>query len=129
VTWSYSQATGEISHDGEYIATGYAGLEPDLSKPGSQGIPFKGPLPQGTYNIGPPMADGGHMGTYVLPLNPWSGNNIFDRSGFYISRRYPGAQQVRLQRLYCSGPTVAHHDRSVKRHRTYGRGVRCKRFR
>ncbi len=84
MTWSYSQATGELSHDGEYIATGYAGIGPDLNKPSSQDIPFKGPLPQGTYNIGPPMADGGHMGPYVLPLNPWPGNNMFDRLGFYI---------------------------------------------
>ena len=93
MTWSYSQATGQLTHDGEYIAAGYAGLGPDLNKPDSQNIPFKGPLPRGTYNIGPPMADGGHMGPYVLPLSPWSGNNMFDRSGFYVHGDTPARDQ------------------------------------
>jgi hypothetical protein len=84
MTWSYRQSTGQLSHDGEMIATGYAGIGPDLNNRNSQGIAFKGPLPQGTYNIGPPVADGGHMGPYVLPLTPWPVNNMFGRSGFFI---------------------------------------------
>ncbi len=84
MTWNYRQSTGALSHDGEYIATGYAGIKPGLNDPVAQDQPFVGPLPAGTYTIGAVMANGGHMGPYVLPLTPWSGNKMFGRDGFFI---------------------------------------------
>jgi hypothetical protein len=84
MTWTYQQSTGQLSHNGEFIATGYAGIGPDCNNPASQNVPFKGPLPQGTYTIDPVLDDGGHMGPFVLPLTPWPNNNMFGRSGFYI---------------------------------------------
>jgi hypothetical protein len=84
MTWNYSQSSGQLSHDGEMIATGYSGIGPGLNNPSDENVPFQGPLPKGTYDIGQLMADGGHMGPFVLPLNPWAVNNMFGRSGFFI---------------------------------------------
>jgi hypothetical protein len=84
MTWNYQQSTGQLSHDGELIATGYAGIGDGLNNPTAQNQSFVGPLPAGTYTIGEAMADGGHMGPFVLPLTPWSVNQMFGRSGFFI---------------------------------------------
>jgi hypothetical protein len=84
MTWSYTQGSGQLSHDGEIIGKGYAGVAAGWNNPAAQDQPFVGPLPQGTYTIGEPMADGGHMGPYVLPLTPWTNNNMFGRAGFFV---------------------------------------------
>jgi hypothetical protein len=84
MAWTYRQSDGGLLHAGEFIATGYAGIGPDLNNPASEGIAFKGPIPRGTYTIGPVQPDGGHMGPFVLPLTPWPVNNMFGRSGFFI---------------------------------------------
>jgi hypothetical protein len=84
VTWNYKQSTGGVSHDGEFITTGYAGIVPGLNDPTAQAQPFVGPLPQGTYTIGAVVQNGGHMGPYVIPLEPWSANQMFGRAGFFI---------------------------------------------
>ena len=84
MTWNYQQSTGQLSHGGELIATGYAGIGAGLNNPAAQNQPFVGPLPAGTYTIGAVMADGGHMGPFVLPLTPWSVNQMFGRAGFFI---------------------------------------------
>jgi hypothetical protein len=82
--WVYSQSTGSLSHEGEVITTGYSGLGSDLNNPDAQSHPFTGPIPQGDYTIGAAVADGGHMGPFVLPLTPSAANNMFGRAGFYI---------------------------------------------
>ena len=84
MTWNYKQSTGGVSHDGEFITTGYAGIVPGLNDPTAQAQPFVGPLPQGTYTIGAVVQNGGHMGPYVIPLEPWSANQMFGRAGFFI---------------------------------------------
>jgi hypothetical protein len=84
MSWSYEQLTGNISHDGEAIATGYAGIGAGLNNPNEQDQPFVGPLPRGTYTIGAPIANGGHLGPFVLPLTPWATNQMFGRAGFFI---------------------------------------------
>jgi len=80
----YQQSTGKLSHSGEFIAEGYSGKPPSVNDPNAQDQPHQGPLPRGTYTIGPPVQDGGHMGPFVLPLTPWSVNNMFQRDGFFI---------------------------------------------
>jgi hypothetical protein len=94
MSWSYSQSTGNLSHEGEFIAKGYAGIGGCCNKSDKQDVPFEGPLPRGSYTIGPPMADGGHMGPYVLPLTPWPGNNMFGRAGFFIHGDTPSRDQT-----------------------------------
>jgi hypothetical protein len=82
--WKYDQASGALTHDGEMIATGYAGKPPSKNIPADQDKPFLGPLPRGGYTIGQPVANGGHMGPYVLPLTPDPANDMFGRDGFFI---------------------------------------------
>jgi len=84
MTWSYSQQSGQLSHDGELIATGYSGIGAGLNNPAAQDQPFVGPLPRGSYGIGAVVADGGHLGPFVMPLTPWAVNNMFGRAGFFI---------------------------------------------
>ena len=84
MSWSYAQSTGQLAHDGEGIATGYSGKGAGLNNPGQANVPFTGPLPVGSYTIEGPIADGGHLGPFVLPLSPWPVNNMFGRSGFFI---------------------------------------------
>jgi len=84
MTWSYSQSTGALSHNGEFIATGYSGIGDGLNNPADQDQPFVGPLPQGSYTIGAVEIDGGHLGPYVMPLDPQASNTMFGRDGFFI---------------------------------------------
>jgi hypothetical protein len=84
MTWTYEQSTGRLSHDGEPIETGYAGNGSGLNNPAEQATENVGPLPQGTYDIGPARADGGHMGPFVLPLTPRPENTMFGRSAFFM---------------------------------------------
>ena len=84
MAWTYQQSTGKMNHQGEFIAKGYAGCAPCLNDPDQQDVVNHGPLPRGTYSIGPILAEGGHMGPNVLPLTPWPVNNMCGRAGFFI---------------------------------------------
>jgi hypothetical protein len=94
MSWTYAQSSGNLSHNGEFIAKGYAGIGAGVNNPAAQNQPFQGPLPQGTYTIDPVVQDGGHMGPYVLPLEPWPVNNMFGRAGFYIHGDTPARNQT-----------------------------------
>lgn len=90
--WTYSQSTGFLSHDGVYVATGYAGSGTGKNNPAYQYTPEVGPLPTGLYTIGAPVTDAS-TGPYTLPLTPDIRNNMQGRSGFKIhgdSRLSPG---------------------------------------
>lgn len=62
----YNQATGELSHSGAGtgscdfecketpIATGYSGAPGHINDTASERLKSKGPIPRGTYIIGPP---------------------------------------------------------------------------
>jgi hypothetical protein len=84
MAWTFQQGSGKISHDGEYIATGYSGNGTGVNNPQAQNQSFVGPIPRGTYTIGAAIQDGGLMGPFVLPLTAWVVNQMFDRSGFFI---------------------------------------------
>jgi hypothetical protein len=66
------------------IANGYAGKADGLNNPADQNQHDVGPLPRGSYTIGRPVPDGGHMGPFVLPLLPFPTNQMFGRSAFFI---------------------------------------------
>jgi hypothetical protein len=84
--WTYKQSTGElIDADGMIVATGYSGAMEGRNNPAMQERHNLGPIPQGTYAIGPPRdLQGGPHGPYVLPLIPQKGNAMWGRSGFLI---------------------------------------------
>ncbi len=79
--WYYSQSSGELYHDGEFIGTGYAGHGVGLDNPADQAIPNVGPIPQGQYYIGPAF-DHPKTGVLTMRLEPEPGTNTLGRSGF-----------------------------------------------
>ena len=86
--WVYSQSTGELSHidsSGKVtaIAKGYSGKGAGLNNPGSEQVPFVGPLPRGEWTIHAPFRSP-RVGPYALPLTPRPGTNDFGRDLFRI---------------------------------------------
>jgi len=79
--WEYSQSTGQLSHDGVPVGTGYAGNGAGLNNPAMQNVPNVGPLPQGAYNIGP-QHNNPNTGPATMNLNPAPGTNTFGRNAF-----------------------------------------------
>ncbi len=106
--WTYAQATGSLSHDDVSVGTGYSGFEQGKNNPAFQEVPDVGPLPCGTYAIGPPFTHP-TKGPLVMTLTPEPDCNEFGRSGFLIhgdSIAHPGeasegciimAHDIRLQ--------------------------------
>jgi hypothetical protein len=80
--WIYSQSTGALTRDGQFVATGYAGAGIGRNNPAQQAIPNVGPIPQGLYSIGPPF-NAVKQGPCVMRLTPL-GHDALGRSGFLI---------------------------------------------
>lgn len=81
--WVYKQLTGELFHDGQYIATGYAGNGDGLNNPDMQYVVKVGPLPQGKYTIGPSFRHD-KKGPFCMRLTPDPKNVMHGRAGFLI---------------------------------------------
>ena len=83
MSWTYNQATGELTKADNVLACGYAGKGDGKNNPSMEQVPNVGPLPKGLYVIGSPYDTKTH-GPYVLRLTPDPDNEMFDRSGFLI---------------------------------------------
>lgn len=83
MTWAYEQDTGQLSHNGEDVAVGYAGAGEGKNNPDMQDVQNVGPLPRGGYTIGDPCDTETH-GPYVLDLKPDDDNEMCGRSAFLI---------------------------------------------
>src|SRR2546422_5138907 len=81
--WTYEQATGTIYHDGEYVGTGYSGLDDGKNNPDMQEVQGVGPIPLGRYSIGA-AEDSQKLGPHVMPLVSQPQTETFGRSGFFI---------------------------------------------
>lgn len=83
-TWRYTQATGRFDTAAQfYNWVGYAGTGIGRNNPDMQGVRNVGPLPVGTYRIGPP-SDHPRMGPCTMFLDPIPGTDMLGRSGFFI---------------------------------------------
>ncbi len=82
MTWQYSQSTGVLTHNGNYVATGYAGAGNARNNPSMEGIANSGPIPTGRYHIGQPRHSN-QTGPHILPLTP-IGHNALGRHSFQI---------------------------------------------
>jgi Protein of unknown function (DUF2778) len=80
--WTYSQSTGSLTQDGEFVATGYSGAGSGRNNPAEQAVPNVGPIPRGRYSIGPPF-ETVKQGECVMRLMP-DGHNALGRSGLLI---------------------------------------------
>jgi RHS repeat-associated protein len=89
VTCVYHQATGQLTctddQTGQQVVnhTGYAGHGQGVNNPNMQCVQNTGPLPTGTYSIGPAV-NSPNTGPVSLPLMPNTGNNMCGRSAFRI---------------------------------------------
>lgn len=81
--WIYSQTSGKISINNDYIATGYAGNGIDKNKHESQSSHNHGPLPVGLYDIGPAYTNP-RTGPITMNLTPDINNEMFNRDEFRI---------------------------------------------
>jgi hypothetical protein len=91
--WTYNQADGTLLHDGEPAGDGYSGFGEGKNNPEMQNVHDVGPIPEGTYEIGPPHDTDTH-GPHVMSLTPVNGTDTFGRDGFLIhgdSAAHPGA--------------------------------------
>ncbi len=90
--WEYSQHTGRLYHDGNFVGLGYAGRGSGKDNPATQMQVGIGPIPRGIYTVGPPFTHP-HAGVYTLRLTPQPGTVTFGRSGFMMhgdSIEHPG---------------------------------------
>lgn len=82
--WTYSQSTGNLSHDGTHVDTGYSGYSVGKNNPAAQAVIDVGPIPQGAWTIAGVIAHTDAHGPYVLILQPDPATATFGRSGFLI---------------------------------------------
>jgi len=82
--WTFSQSLGHLlDSSGVIVGQGWAGQLAGKNNPTMQDVPKIGPLPQGTYSIGPPH-DSPRTGPYTMDLVPDPTNQMFGRSDFRI---------------------------------------------
>lgn len=92
--WTYEQATGKLSRDGEVVATGYSGAPPEgKNNPAMQEMHNVGPIPRGTWKVTGLTLTRTDHGPFVLHLTPQDGTDTFGRAGFLMhgdSIEHPG---------------------------------------
>lgn len=81
---TYAQKTGDLTLDGEFVATGYSGHADGVNNPAAQDQVKVGPLPQGRYTIGEALNPPDKLGPLALPLKPDRANEMFGRNAFFI---------------------------------------------
>jgi hypothetical protein len=89
--WEYSQHTGEMKLNGQFVGKGYSGFGPGKDKPEMEALSNIGPIPRGIYTIGAARQHPS-KGPVVMSLTPVA-HNAQGRTHFLIhgeSRRHPG---------------------------------------
>jgi hypothetical protein len=81
--WTYEQSTGKLYHFNELVGMGYSGHLDGKNNPAAQNEPDTGPLPEGTYTIGPSFDSPTH-GPVAMRLTPDPENQMFGRAGFLM---------------------------------------------
>jgi hypothetical protein len=87
MTWRYQQSTHTVTApDGvtTWSAGVYSGNGAGLNNPAMEADPDVGPIPAGTYKIGPAIDPPDHLGPMAMPLTVVAfANPDIDRSGFF----------------------------------------------
>ena len=84
MVWQYEQSTGNLSQNGNIVATGYSGYGIGLNNPDEQYVKNTGPIPQGTYTVGEPKFPIDILGPIAMPLTPDTNNEMNGRDDFFI---------------------------------------------
>ncbi|MDZ4851865.1 MAG: DUF2778 domain-containing protein [Pirellulaceae bacterium] len=86
MSWTYSQRTGQLRHNGTLVSTGYSGAGTQHSQGRNnadmQATANAGPIPRGQWLIGA-VTNSAQTGPNVLPLRP-IGHNAFGRTAFQV---------------------------------------------
>lgn len=80
--WMYAQRSGVLTApDGSYAGNGYSGVGAGLDNPAEEDVPDTGPIPRGSYRIGPAFT---HpvCGPLAMRLDALPGTDTFGRGGF-----------------------------------------------
>ncbi len=80
--WQYSQSSGSLQNNGNYIATGYSGSGAGRNNGAMEHLRDIGPIPRGAYQIGRARRSN-RTGPHVMDLTP-RGHNAHGRHGFQI---------------------------------------------
>ncbi len=104
--WVYHQASGELYLNGVLVGTGYSGAGRSAAtgrnNPAMQNVPFQGPIPVGTYQIGVPY-NHPRKGATAMALTP-VGHNALGRDDFMIHG--DNVQSDASQGCVILGPTL-----------------------
>jgi hypothetical protein len=83
--FTFNRAAGTFWHDNVELSTiAYSGHGPGVNNPAFEAEHNIGPLPAGTYSIGPAKDPIDILGPVALPLTPIGGQEMFGRSAFFI---------------------------------------------
>jgi hypothetical protein len=103
--WSYHQATGQMLFNRSLIATAYSGHGPGLNNPAMQSDHDVGPIPVGTYTIGPAHYEK-DKGPIVMGLTPDPSNRMFGRVGLLIHGDNPAMDHSASLGCIILGPAI-----------------------
>jgi hypothetical protein len=82
--FTYKITDGELTHEGDFIGTGYSGVKGSCrNNPDCCNEPDTGPIPVGTWSIGEPFTDI-IRGPVVMRLTPSADTETYGRDGFLI---------------------------------------------
>lgn len=82
--FTFTISRGTIGQNGELLdAHAYSGQPQAKNDPARVREHCVGPIPPGTYKIGPAFTDA-HKGPFVMRLEPLIGTDTFGRDGFMI---------------------------------------------
>lgn len=85
MSWTYVIDTGVLlTPSGLLMSRGYAGAPGYVNDPSATAISFKGPIPEGDYEIGAMEDHPESVGESALPLTPIAGTDTHGRDGFFM---------------------------------------------
>jgi len=86
MTWTYSQGSGFLDDpDGTFCGQCYSGHGDGLNNHAMEAVVGVGPIPWGTYKIGPARVPIDHLGPVAMPLTVVAFDDpTITRSGFFM---------------------------------------------
>lgn len=81
--WTYKQLTGELFHNGKFVAKGYSGHEWGKNNPSAEAAPSVGPIPCGKWRM-VDNYDSANVGPCAIKLDAVDahpGDDKHDRTG------------------------------------------------
>jgi len=81
--WRWDQSAGELSLNGAYVSSGYAGKGRGKNNPALQGVKSVGPIPRGKWKM-VAVKNSPNTGPFTIVLVPLPGTDTLGRSEFRV---------------------------------------------